>query len=248
MSLKPLLLPLALAALVSLGGCASTPVVDHSPTSQALNRLPRKSPEARVAVGIYEVTSNLPEIPPRGATEQFKTALVKSGQFRVVERAKLDRGVVREKQLNAAGQTTGNSAQTPLRGAEYLFQAEITELNGGARGSSNGINIGGFQLGGASNQDELGLDVSIVDANTGEVLDAINVRQTLGGSAVSIGGVGALINTVLLENGKTPSAYTPEVQHQSTRKDSFDAALRQAIEEAVRQLALRFDVQVARTP
>ncbi len=245
MSIKPLLLPFTLAALLALNGCANTPVVDSSPTSQALTKLPRKSVEGRVAVGIYEVTSNLPELPPRGATEQFKTALVKSGQFRVVERAKLDRGVVREKQLNAAGQTTGNTAQTQLRGAEYLFQAEITELNGGASGSSNGINIGGFQLGGASNKDELGLDVSIVDANTGDVLDAINVRMQLGGSAVSVGGVGALFNTVMAQSGKSTSPYTPEVQHQSTRKDSFDAALRQAIEEAVRQLALRFDVQVA---
>lgn len=248
MSLKPLLLPFTLAALVSLGGCANTPVADSSPTHQALTKLPRKNVESRVAVGIYEVTSNLPEIPPRGATEQFKTALVKSGQFRVVERAKLDRGVVREKQLNAAGQTTGNTAQSQLRGAEYIFQAEITELNSGASGSSNGINIGGLQLGGASNKDELGLDVSIVDANTGDVLDAINVRKTLSGSAVSVGGVGAFFNTVMAQNGQSTSVYTPEVQHQSTRKDSFDAALRQAIEEAVRQLALRFDVQVAQVP
>lgn len=245
MSPKTLLLPLALAATLALGGCAGGPMLDQSPTSQALVKLPRKSQEARVAVAIYEVTSNLPEIAPRGATEQFKTALVKSGQFRVVERAKLDRGVLREKQMNAAGQSTGSSAQSQLRGAEYVFQAEITELNGGASGSSNGINVGGFQLGGASNSDELGLDVSIVDAHSGDVLDAVNVRKTLGGRAVSVGGVGAFINTVLAQSGKTPSVYTPEVQHQSTRKDSFDAALRQAIEEAVRQLALRFDAAAA---
>ena len=54
--------------------------------------LPRKSADARVVVAIYEFTSNLPEISPRGATEQFKTALVQSRQFRVVERARLSRG------------------------------------------------------------------------------------------------------------------------------------------------------------
>ncbi|WP_293389551.1 CsgG/HfaB family protein [Nevskia sp.] len=242
---------LALAATLTLSGtlagCASTAPAqaDRSASHQALTKLPRKSPEQRVAVAIYEVTSNLQELPPRGATEQFKTALVKSGQFRVVERAQLDRGVVREKQMNAAGQTSGNSAQQQLRGAEYIFQAEITELNGGAGTSSNGINIGGFQLGGASNQDELGLDVSIVDAATGDVVDAINVRKTLGGSAISVGGLGALVNRVMAENGKSTSPYMPEVQHQSTRKDSFDAALREAIEESVRQLLLRFDSSVA---
>lgn len=238
------LFPLVVAAAIALTACASQPGAEQSLTHQALVKLPRKSAEARVAVGIYEFTSNLPEIAPRGATEQFKTALVKSGQFRVVERAKLDRGVVREKQMNAAGQTTGNVAEQPLRGAEYIFQAEITELNGGSGSNSSGINIGGLQLGGASNKDELGIDVSIVDAATGDVVDAINVRKQLSGSAVSVAGIGALINTVMLDKGKTASPYTPEVQHQSTRKDSFDAALREAIEESVRQLALRFDASV----
>lgn len=207
--------------------------------------LPRKSSDARVAVAIYEFTSNLPEISPRGATEQFKTALVQSGQFRVVERAKLDRGVVREKQMNAAGQTTGSTSQQQLRGAEYIFEAEITELGSGTRTSSNGLNIGGLQVGGARNNDEFGLDISIVDANTGDVVDAISVRKRLKGTARSVGGIGALINRVRAEKGRGGVAYSPEVQHQSTSKDSFDAVLREAIEEAVHELAKRFDASVA---
>jgi curli biogenesis system outer membrane secretion channel CsgG len=207
--------------------------------------LPRKSADARVAVAIYEFTSNLPEISPRGATEQFKTALVQSGQFRVVERARLSRGLTQEKQMNAAGQTTGNTAQQQLRGAEYIFEAEITELGSGTRTSSNGVNVGGLQIGGASNHDELGLDVSIVDANTGDVVDAITVRKRLKGSARSIGGLGALANRIRAEKGKGGIAYSPEVQHQSTRKDNFDAVLREAIEDAVHELAKRFDASVA---
>lgn len=75
---------LALAAALTLSGCASNAPAqaDHSASRQALVELPRKSAEQRVVVAIYEVSSNLQELPPRGATEQFKTALVKSGQFR----------------------------------------------------------------------------------------------------------------------------------------------------------------------
>ena len=173
----------ALAVVLALTACIGTA---HAGSKQRPT-LPRKSSDARVAVAIYEFTSNLPEISPRGATEQFKTALVQSGQFRVVERAKLDRGVVREKQMNAAGQTTGSSSQQQLRGAEYIFEAEITELGSGTRTSSNGVNIGGLQIGGASNRDEFGIDVSIVDANTGDVVDAISVRKRLKGAARSVG-------------------------------------------------------------
>lgn len=207
--------------------------------------LPRKHGDARVAVAIYEFTSNLPEISPRGATEQFKTALISSGQFRVVERAKLDRSVVREKQMNAQGQTTGNTSQRQLRGAEYIFEAEITELGSGTRTNSNGVNVGGMQVGGASNTDEFGIDVSIIDANTGDVVDAIHVRKKLKGKARNVSGVGALFSRVLSSNGKAVPAYLPEVQHQSTSKDNFDAVMRDAIEEAVYELAKRFDSSVA---
>ena len=231
----------ALAVVLALTACIGTA---HAGSKQRPT-LPRKSSDARVAVAIYEFTSNLPEISPRGATEQFKTALVQSGQFRVVERAKLDRGVVREKQMNAAGQTTGSSSQQQLRGAEYIFEAEITELGSGTRTSSNGVNIGGLQIGGASNRDEFGIDVSIVDANTGDVVDAISVRKRMKGAARSVGGIGALINRVRAEKGKGGVAYSPEVQHQSTSKDSFDAVLREAIEDAVYELAKRFDTSVA---
>ena len=231
----------ALALAMTLAACVGTA---HAGSKQRPT-LPRKSSDARVAVAIYEFTSNLPEISPRGATEQFKTALVQSGQFRVVERAKLDRGVVREKQMNAAGQTTGSASQQQLRGAEYIFEAEITELGSGTRTSSNGVNIGGLQIGGASNRDEFGIDVSIVDANTGDVVDAISVRKRMKGAARSVGGIGALINRVRAEKGKGGVAYSPEVQHQSTSKDNFDAVLREAIEEAVHELAKRFDASVA---
>ena len=231
----------ALALVLTLAACIGTA---HAGSKQRPT-LPRKSSDARVAVAIYEFTSNLPEISPRGATEQFKTALVQSGQFRVVERAKLDRGVVREKQMNAAGQTTGSTSQQQLRGAEYIFEAEITELGSGTRTSSNGVNIGGMQIGGASNRDEFGIDVSIVDANTGDVVDAISVRKRMKGAARSVGGIGALINRVRAEKGKGGVAYSPEVQHQSTSKDNFDAVLREAIEEAVHELAKRFDASVA---
>lgn len=237
MSLNRFALALALALATCIGAA-------HAGSKQRPT-LPRKNNDARVAVAIYEFTSNLPEISPRGATEQFKTALVRSGQFRVVERARLDRGVVREKQMNAAGQTTGSTSQQQLRGAEYIFEAEITELGSGTRTSSNGVNIGGLQIGGASNRDEFGIDVSIVDANTGDVVDAISVRKRMKGAARSVGGIGALINRVRAEKGKGGVAYSPEVQHQSTSKDNFDAVLREAIEEAVHELAKRFDASVA---
>ncbi|MDP1658232.1 MAG: CsgG/HfaB family protein [Methylotenera sp.] len=231
---------LAICFTLALPSCASEFSKAAAPVSPGLSKLTKKPVEGRVAVAIYEVTSAVPELQPRGTTEMFKTALVKSGQFRVVERSKLNRGVVIEKQMNAAGQTSGNVAQSQLRGAAYLFQVEITEVTAGTSTNSTGINIAGMQLGGASNRDQIGLDVSIIDASNGDMLDAINIRKDISSGATSVSGIGALANTVLAQKGKTPSPYTPEVSHQSTRKGSLDSALREALEEAVRTLAERF--------
>jgi Uncharacterized protein involved in formation of curli polymers len=231
---------LALALPCVFAGCASDFSKAAEPVSAKLTSLGKKPVEGRVAVAIFEVTSAVPELPVRGATEMFKTALVKSRQFRVVERAKLNRGVVIEKQMNAAGQTTGSAAQAQLRGAQYLFQVEITEVAAGTATDSGGINIAGLQLGGAKNRDQIGIDVSVIDAANGDVVDAVNVRKDLGSSASSVSGVGSLVNTVLANKGKTPSPYTPEVKYQNTRKESLDAAMREAMEEAVRVLAERF--------
>ena len=231
---------LALGVALTASGCASEFSKAAPTVSPKLSKLGKKSAEERVAVAIYEVSSAVPELQPRGATEMFKTALVKSGQFRVVERAKLNRGVTIEKQMNAAGQTSGGVAQSQLRGAAYLFQVEITEINAGASTRSTGFNIGGLQIGGASNRDQIGLDVSIVDAANGDVLDAVNVRKDIGGGATSVTGIGALASTVLAQKGKVASPYTPEINHQSTRKGSLDAALREALEEAVHLLIERF--------
>jgi curli biogenesis system outer membrane secretion channel CsgG len=234
----------ALAGVAMLAtGCAAPQRAreDDSPTHRALTRLPRRSKEARVAVAIYEVTSALPELPPRGSTEMFKTALVKSGRFRVLDRSRLAGSVMVEKQLASSGQTRGRASEQALHGAEYLFQAEVTEVNAGAGNSATSVGVGGLVLGGATNRDELGLDIHIVDAATGEVVDAVNVRKRLTGSAVQVSGVAALANTVMATRGKTASAYTPDVQHSSSRKQSLDAALREAIEEGVRLLAARFE-------
>lgn len=239
--MKPALLPtLCALSLLAAGGCASDYSTARATAAPGLAKLAKKSADQRVAVAIFEVTSAVPELPARGATEMFKTALVKSRQFRVVERAKLNRGVVIEKQMNAAGQTSGGAAQSQLRGAEYLFQMEITEVAAGTATDSGGFNIAGLQLGGARNRDQIGIDVSIINAANGDVVDAVNVRKELGSSATSVSGVGSLVNTVLANKGKTPSPYTPEVQYKNTRKESLDAALRETIEESVRVLAERF--------
>jgi curli biogenesis system outer membrane secretion channel CsgG len=194
----------------------------------------------RLAVTMYEFRSSVSAVSAAAATDMFKTALVKTGKFRVVERARLNEGAVREKQLNAGGLTTGDASRHQLRGAQVVFEGTISEAAASTKQRSSGVNVGGLDIGSGSNTDQLGIDVRVVDVKTGDVLDAINVRVPIKSSSSAVSGVGNLLGTVLARKGKD-TTYVPDVRHQDSQRESVDAALRDAIEQAVDELAKRRD-------
>jgi curli biogenesis system outer membrane secretion channel CsgG len=226
-----------------LAACANTlayeaPHVDAGPSTPMLKALPRK-PGEQTVVSIYEFRSTVTEIPARGTTDMFKTALVNSGQFRVVERARLNEGVIREKQLNASGLSGGKSAREKLTEAKYIFEGAITQANAGETQRSGGFGIAGAQIGGSTNRDVLGIDVRVVETATGAIVAVVTVHKAIASDSTNVSGIGSLIGTVLSQKGKS-SAYVPDVQLQQQRKQSIDVALRAAIDQAVAELANRF--------
>lgn len=215
------------------------PVVEHSSISRTLEALPRKPLAQRLAVTIYQFRSAMQEVTPLAATDMFTTALIESGQFRVLERAQIDANVMREKQMNAAGQTAGTVAHTQLHGAQYIFEGTISEANGGQRANQGGISIGGLSLGGGRNKDSLAIDVRIIDAASGDVLDSIAVSKIIKSSSESVGGTAAFASTVASMMGKRANPLTPDVNYQGARKEGVDKALRSCIEAAVLELIKR---------
>lgn len=231
-----------LVALAAIAGCADVPTaapaqVDPYASTKALDRLPR-APGDRVAVAIVEFRSTVAEIPARGTTDLFTTALVRSGQFRVVERARVNEGVIREKQLNGAGLTKGKSAQTPLTDARYLFEGAVTEASIGETQRNGAFAVAGMQVGGGRGRDVVGIDVRVVDVETGEVVDVVTVRKPIASDDASVSGVGNLVGTVLARKGRDPT-FVPDAQYQQQRKEGVDVALRAAIDQAVVALAGR---------
>jgi curli biogenesis system outer membrane secretion channel CsgG len=127
-----------------------------------------------------------------------------------------------------------------LRGAQYLFEGTVSEANSGERQRSGGISVAGMQIGGGVSRDSIAIDVRIVDAASGDAMDAITVRKTVAADEASVSGVGNAIATAAAKRGKY-SPYTPDVQAQQRRSEGVDGAVRAAISEAVLQLAKRFE-------
>jgi curli biogenesis system outer membrane secretion channel CsgG len=218
------------------------PIVQSSKQSQALASLPVKPLEQRVPVTIYEFHGGVPDVSVAAATDIFTTTLIESHQFRVVERNRLNQGIIPEKQLNGAGQTTGTVAQHQLRGARYIFEGTVTEANAGADQHQGGVSIGGLTLGGSKNKDTIAIDVRILDAETGDVLDSVSVSKALSDSSVGVGGTAAFAGTLASMRGHSANPLTPDVNYQSAHKESVDKALRACIETAVLALIKRVDL------
>jgi curli biogenesis system outer membrane secretion channel CsgG len=236
---------LLLTALLATQGAQAAkdddeaPTVDQSNTSSALKALPRKPLAQRAAVTIYQFRSSSNDVTPLAATDMFTTGLIDSGQFRVVERAEVQQTIIREKQLNAAGLTTGNSAQKQLRGAQYIFEGSVSEANAGEQTQQGGVNVGGLNLGGGKEKDTIAVDIRILDAETGDVIDSITVRKVVKSSGVNVGGTAAFASSVAGLFGKSVNPMTPDVNYQASHKQGVDKALRSCIEASILELIKR---------
>jgi curli biogenesis system outer membrane secretion channel CsgG len=211
--------------------------VDNSKVTQKLGKVKRTG-GVKPVVTIYEFRSSVPEIQVRAAQEMFVTALIKSGAFAVAERQRLDEGVNREKQLNASGMATGDSANSRLAGANYVFEVVVSEANANENSSQSGARVEGLDIKYGSASDSIGMDVRIVDVSSGLVVDSVNVRKKIESSGASVSGFGALVHNLLAKKGKD-MPVNADASLQSNHKEGVDAALRACIDTAVLELAKR---------
>ncbi len=133
-------------------------------------------------------------------TEQLTTALVNTGRFIVLERKGLNE-VLAEQNLGASGRVNQETAPKKGRviGAEWLIKAAITEYTEKKSRSGGGAFFRGLGIGGKKKEAFVALDVRIVDAATGEVIDSVRAD----GRARSSGAIGGVsIGGVVLAGGK----------------------------------------------
>lgn len=235
-----------LALLVT--GCADVPTsapatvdrpyVAAPRTVSAEKKIPHPAGQP-VAVAIFEFRSSVTEIQARGATDMFINALVHAGPFKVVERSQMNQGLLIEKQAGSQGLSSGNAANTKLRGAEYLFEGTISEANSSETQRTGSVAVAGMSVGGGKNKDVIAIDVRVVDAGTGDILDTVTVRKSVKSDSASVSGIGNLVSTLMAQRGVS-SPYTPDVNVAQQRKESLDGTLRACIDEAVAELAARF--------
>lgn len=129
-------------------------------------------PKKMIAVADFENKANWSSTWSlgEGMSEQLTTALMKTGQFIVLERQSID-DVLKEQDFGASGRTTtaGGAQMGKIYKAQILIRGAITEFSQESKGST-GIRIENFNIGGGGSKAIVTVDIRIYDTTTSQVL------------------------------------------------------------------------------
>ncbi|MFT3791581.1 MAG: CsgG/HfaB family protein [Rudaea sp.] len=114
--------------------------------------------------------------------------LSSSGDFRVVERSKLQ-NVLEEQNLAASGRIApGTGAKIgKVTGAQYLVMGTVTSYEENTSSTGGGLSFHGIGLGGKSTEAYLAVDIRVVDTTNGDVAYSRTVEGRSKGGGVNIG-------------------------------------------------------------
>ena len=111
----------------------------------------------------------------------------------------------------------------------------------GDRRSAFTLGVAGAAAGTGSSSDSIAIDVRVVDVESGVVVEAVMVRKELKSVETKVAGVTSALANLFTKGrgGAVVEALAPSDQYLSARKVSVDRAVRDAITEAVAELAQR---------
>jgi len=132
--------------------------------------------------------------------------LASSGEFRVVERSKLEK-VLQEQDLGASGRVRRRTAAKigRITGAQYLVFATITAYEESVKGTGGGISIGPISIGGKKEDAYVSVDLRVVDSTTSEIVLSRAIEAHAGGGGLSGGIHFGVVDANLGGFEKTPA-------------------------------------------
>ena len=112
----------------------------------------------------------------QGVSDMIVTELVKTGNYRVIEREQLNK-LLAEQDLGQSGIVTPQSAAQigKVLGVELAVFGAVTEF--GYKRGDTGVRLGGTRVGVGKQAAVAGLDIRLVNTSTGEIITAENVTE-----------------------------------------------------------------------
>ncbi|RCW52329.1 MULTISPECIES: CsgG/HfaB family protein [Halanaerobium] len=200
--------------------------------TQLLAALPEREEKYQIAIyDIKDKTGQYSEIGSmvvsQGATEMLITALVRSRQFKVLDRVNIS-NFMTEQTLVDQDRTTGNDGPVTgeLTGAHYVIDGAITEYQIDKKTGGLGLIIAG-----KGGQQEYAVascavDLRVTDTTTGEVVWAKSLKKEIIGERISFQVFSFMGNNIVeFESGRG-------------KQEVINLVVRTLLEEAVYQLSV----------
>jgi len=139
-------------------------------------------------------------------SSMLSNELSNTGDFRVVERAKLE-PVLREQNLAASGRVSqGTAAQIgQITGAQYLVMGTVSAFESNTSDTGGGLSFGGISIGGKKGEAYMAIDLRVVDTTTSEVVHSRTVEGRASSSGISLGLFKSGFGGRLKNENKTPT-------------------------------------------
>ena len=216
-----------------LVSCTTAGGYNNVKTDQEVTYSPYDGPKKRIAVLQFDNKVNKRwwdrswNIEDR-LTEMIITELMKTNRFIVVERGSLNE-VLSEQDLGDSGRVRQETAARvgEVLGAQVLVKGAITEFIEKESGGAGGIIISGIGIGGKTNTGHVAMDIRLIDATTGQIIQAERAEGKITSSG--IGGI-AFFSGVAF--GGT-----------SYKKTALGKATRAAVSQAVKFIVNKMDDQ-----
>ena len=176
MTLRLVSLPSLLGLLALLSGCYATQatVIDSKggQTIQQAQAAQWNGPQKRIAVSAFEFRANEGSGDVGGGmTDMLTNALFNSGRFIVLERERLEEVTAEQDRANSGRFKKETMApKGELEGAELLIRGSVTEFEPNCKGGSVLVAAGKVAC--------MAINIRIVDAKTGRVVNATTVAGT----------------------------------------------------------------------
>lgn len=211
---KTLALSLALPLAACYGSSATVVDSGRAPSVQQAQAAPYDGPQKRIAVSSFEYRAAKDSAIGDGMSDMLTNALFGTGKFIVLERERLDE-VTDEQDLAASGRFRKETAapKGELEGAELLVRGSVIQFEPKCKGGSAILVSGNVAC--------MAINLRIVDARTGRVVNATTVEGTSANNRVGI-----LFPAGSLPIGLGAYSNTP-----------MEAAIRNCIDAAVKHIA-----------
>lgn len=143
----------------------------------------------------------------RQLADALSNELSATGDFKVIERQKIDAVLAEQDLARSSRMRPGSSPHTGnITGAQYLVTGSVAAYTEDTSNTGGGLNIAGFRVGGGKSEAYVAIDLRVIDAETSEVVYSRTVEGRSSSGGVDLRGYVSGVGGDFAHSKKTPAS------------------------------------------